>query len=73
MPSHQLKATGAIWDDVVLRRVFTVDVDKLQAAMRVPSTAGEQRASADQHHDRRDPPVPTDFSIEIDLMAITEG
>jgi hypothetical protein len=38
LPSHQLKATGAIWDDVVLRRVFTVDVDMLQAAMRVPST-----------------------------------
>jgi hypothetical protein len=25
-------------DDVVVRRVFTVDVDKLQAAMRGPST-----------------------------------
>src|SRR5471032_333343 len=45
---------------VVVRRVFTVDVDKLQAAMRDPldQAAGEQRASADQHHDRRDPPVP---------------
>jgi hypothetical protein len=29
LPSHKLKATGAIWDDVVLRRVFTVDVDML--------------------------------------------
>jgi len=38
LPSHQLKATCAIWDDVLVGRVFTVDVDKLQAAVHVPST-----------------------------------
>src|SRR5262249_17776360 len=32
----QLKAAGATWDDVVVRRVFTVDVDALQKAMREP-------------------------------------
>ena len=75
MPSHQLKATGAIWDDVVLRRVFTVDVDMLRAAMRVPST---KRPENSEH-------LPTstmigvtrlshpDFLIEIDLVAITEA
>ena len=30
----QLKAAGATWDDVVVRRVFTLDVDALQKALR---------------------------------------
>ena len=41
----QLKAAGATWDDVVVRRVFTVDVDKLQAAMRDPTPSGRRTAS----------------------------
>ena len=32
----QLTAAGATWDDVVVRRVFTLDVDALQKAMREP-------------------------------------
>jgi enamine deaminase RidA (YjgF/YER057c/UK114 family) len=56
-------------------RVFTVDVDKLQAAMRDPST---KRPENSEH-----PPTSTmigvtrlshpDFLIEIDLVAITEA
>jgi hypothetical protein len=58
---------------VVVRRVFNVDVDKLQAAMRDPST---KRPENSEH-----PPTSivigvTRLSypdlIEIDLVAITE-
>ncbi len=38
------KTAGATWADVVVRRVFTVDVDKLQAAyltLPLPLKGGE--------------------------------
>jgi enamine deaminase RidA (YjgF/YER057c/UK114 family) len=60
---------------VVVRHVFTVDVDKLHAAMRVPSA---KRPESGAHQ-----PTSTiigvtrlshpDFLIEIDLVAITEA
>ena len=69
----QLKAAGATWDDVVVRRVFTLDVDKLQAALRQ-----SKRAENPEH-----PPTSTmigvtrlshpDFLLEIDLIAITNA
>jgi enamine deaminase RidA (YjgF/YER057c/UK114 family) len=69
----QLKAAGASWDDVVVRRVFTTDVDALQKAMRDPST---RRPENSDH-----PPTSTmigvtrlshpDFMVEIDLIAVT--
>jgi enamine deaminase RidA (YjgF/YER057c/UK114 family) len=69
----QLTAAGATWDDVVVRRVFTLDVDKLRAAMR-----GAKRPENSEH-----PPTSTmigvnrlshpDFLIEIDLIAVTDA
>lgn len=71
----QLKAAGATWDDVVVRRVFTLDVEALQNALREP---GLKRPENPDH-----PPTSTmvgvtrlshpDFLVEIDLIAITEG
>jgi enamine deaminase RidA (YjgF/YER057c/UK114 family) len=71
----QLKAAGATWDDVVVRRVFTLDVDALQKAMRDPAT---KRPENSDH-----PPTSTmigvtrlshpDFLIEIDLIAVTNA
>ena len=70
----QLTAAGATWDDVIVRRVFTLDVDKLQAAMRDPLTQRPKHVN---------PPTSTmigvtrlshpDFLIEIDLVAVTEA
>jgi enamine deaminase RidA (YjgF/YER057c/UK114 family) len=71
----QLKAAGATWDDVVVRRVFTLDVDALQKALRDPAT---KRPENSDH-----PPTSTmigvtrlsnpDFLIEIDLIAVTNA
>jgi enamine deaminase RidA (YjgF/YER057c/UK114 family) len=71
----QLKAAGATWDDVVVRRVFTLDVDALQRAMRDPAT---KRPENSDH-----PPTSTmigvtrlsnpDFLLEIDLIAVTNA
>lgn len=69
----QLEAAGATWDDVVVRRVFTLDVDKLRAAMREPGVQRPENPAA--------PPTSTmigvnrlshpDFLIEMDLIAVT--
>jgi enamine deaminase RidA (YjgF/YER057c/UK114 family) len=69
----QLTAAGATWDDVVVRRVFTLDVDKLRVAMQ-----GVRRPENAEH-----PPTSTmigvnrlshpDFLIEVDLIAVTEA
>jgi enamine deaminase RidA (YjgF/YER057c/UK114 family) len=71
----QLKAAGASWDDVVVRRVFTLDVDALMKVLRDPAT---KRPENSEH-----PPTSTligvtrlshpDFLIEIDLIAIAEA
>jgi enamine deaminase RidA (YjgF/YER057c/UK114 family) len=71
----QLKAAGATWDDVIVRRVFTLDVDALQKAMRDPGTKRPESAAH--------PPTSTmigvtrlshpDFLIEIDLIAVTDA
>jgi enamine deaminase RidA (YjgF/YER057c/UK114 family) len=71
----QLKAAGATWDDVVVRRTFVVDVDAYQKATRDPPMA--------QPWNRDNPPTSTlicvtrqshpDFLIEIDLIAVTQG
>ena len=71
----QLKAAGATWSDVVVRRVFTLDVDGLIKVLADPSTKRPEHA---EH-----PPTSTmigvtrlshpDFLIEIDLLAITEA
>lgn len=70
----KLKAAGATWDDVVYRRVFTLDVDALRAAMRAESSG---RWSA------KVPPASTligvtrladpEFLVEIDLLAVVEN
>ncbi len=69
----QLKAAGATWDDVVVRRVFTLDVDKLREAMK-----GVKRPENAEF-----PPTSTmigvtrlshpDFLIEMDLIAVTDA
>jgi enamine deaminase RidA (YjgF/YER057c/UK114 family) len=71
----QLKAAGATWNDVVVRRVFTLDVDALQKVLRDPGT---KRPENSEH-----PPTSTmigvtrlshpDFLIEIDLTAVTDA
>ncbi|HWE74059.1 MAG TPA: RidA family protein [Stellaceae bacterium] len=73
--SIQLKAAGATWNDVVSRRVFTLDVDALIGVMRDPTV---------KKYENRDA-MPTStmigvtrlsnpgFLIEIDLIAVTEA
>ena len=69
----QLKAAGATWDDVVVRRVFTLDVDALQKALR----------EMKRPENKEFPPTSTmigvtrlsnpGFLIEMDLIAITDA
>lgn len=71
----QLKAAGATWDDVVVRRVFTTDVDGLKKVLADPSVRRPES--------RDNPPTSTmvgvtrlsdpDFMVEIDLVAITDA
>jgi enamine deaminase RidA (YjgF/YER057c/UK114 family) len=71
----QLEAAGATWDDVVYRRVFTLDVDALIAALRADGGAGYWNADT--------PPGSTligvtrlsdpAFLVEIDLLAVVEA
>ncbi len=71
----QLKAAGASWNDVVVSRIFTLDVDALAKVLRDPAT---KRPDNSEH-----PPTSTmigvtrlshpDFLVEIDLVAITEA
>ena len=73
--SVQLKAAGASWSDVVVRRVYTLDVDALIKVMRDPTTRKYENAEA----------MPTStmigvtrltnpgFLIEIDLVAVTDA
>jgi enamine deaminase RidA (YjgF/YER057c/UK114 family) len=73
--SIQLKAAGATWDDVVVRRVFTLDVDALQKALREPGLKRPEN--------KEFPPTSTmigvtrlsnpGFLIEMDLIAITDA
>jgi enamine deaminase RidA (YjgF/YER057c/UK114 family) len=68
----QLKAAGATWDDVVMRKTYTLDVDKLRAVLHDPATKRLESAA--------NPPTSTmlgvsrlshpDFLIEIEIMAI---
>lgn len=72
----QLKAAGATWGDVVYRRVFTLDVDALIAALRADAGAGYWGADSP-------PPGSTligvtrlsdpAFLVEIDLLAVVEA
>ena len=69
----QLKAAGATWDDVVVRRVFTLDVDALQKILREvkrPENVAHPPASTMIGVTRLSHP---DFLIEIDLIAITSA
>lgn len=69
----QLEAAGASWDDVVVRRVFTIDVDALQKALR----------EVKRPESKTLPPTSTmigvtrlsnpGFLIEMDLIAITDA
>jgi enamine deaminase RidA (YjgF/YER057c/UK114 family) len=71
----ELKAADATWNDVVVRRVFTLDVDALMKVLRDPATKRYENADA----------LPTStmigvtrlsnpgFLIEIDLIAITNA
>jgi enamine deaminase RidA (YjgF/YER057c/UK114 family) len=71
----QLRAAGATWDDVVYRRVYTLDVDALIAALRADS--GRANWSAET------PPGSTlvgvtrlsdpDFLVEVDLLGVVEA
>ena len=75
MLTLQLKAAGATWSDVVVRRVFTLDVDALIGVMRDPTTK--------RYEDRDAMPTSTmigvtrlshpGFLIEIDLVAVTDA
>jgi enamine deaminase RidA (YjgF/YER057c/UK114 family) len=70
-----LTAAGATWDDVVVRRTFTLDVDKLRAAMH--------DVSVSRPESKENPPTSTmigvsrlshpDFLVEIDLVAVTDA
>jgi enamine deaminase RidA (YjgF/YER057c/UK114 family) len=71
----QLKAAGATWDDVVVRRTYTLDVDKLRAVLHDPTTKRPENSES--------PPTSTmlgvtrlshpDFLIEVEIMAITSA
>lgn len=69
----QLKAAGATWDDVVMRRVFVIDVDAFLKVSRDPSMP---------RYFNPERPMPNtlvgvtrlshpDFLIEADLIAVT--
>jgi enamine deaminase RidA (YjgF/YER057c/UK114 family) len=70
----ELKAVGATWDDVVYRRIFTLDVDAFLAAATDPAIA--------EYWDPDKMPPSTligvtrlsdpEFLIEIDLLAVTD-
>lgn len=72
---HELSTVGATWDDVVFRRIFTLDVDAfLEASANDP-------VIQDYWNPDRMPPSTLigvtrlsdpEFLIEIDLMAVTE-
>ena len=71
----QLKAAGATWGDVVYRRVFTLDVDALIAALRADAGAGYWDADAQPGSTligvtRLSDPA---FLVEIDLLAVVEA
>ena len=71
----QLTAAGATWNDVVVRRVFTLDVDALIKVLRDPAIKKYENAAA----------MPTStmigvtrlsnpgYLIEIDLIAVTNA
>jgi enamine deaminase RidA (YjgF/YER057c/UK114 family) len=69
----QLHAAGATWDDVVSRRTYTLDVDKLRAVLHDPTTKRRENSEF--------PPVSTmlgvsrlshpDFLIEVEIVAVT--
>ena len=69
----QLAAAGATWDDVVSRRTYTLDVDKLRAVLHDPATKRRENGEF--------PPVSTmlgvsrlshpDFLIEVEIVAVT--
>lgn len=71
----QLKAAGATWSDVVMRRIFTLDVDRLMKVLADPAT----KRPWDKDH----PPCSTmigvtrlsspDFLIEMDLTAVVDA
>ena len=72
---YELRTVGATWDDVVFRRIFTLDVDAfLEASANDPVIGG-------YWNPERMPPSTLigvtrlsdpEFLIEIDLMAVTE-
>jgi enamine deaminase RidA (YjgF/YER057c/UK114 family) len=71
----QLKAAGATWGDVVYRRVFTLDVDALIAALRAEAGAGYWDADTMPGSTligvtRLSDPA---FLVEIDLLAVVEA
>jgi enamine deaminase RidA (YjgF/YER057c/UK114 family) len=69
----ELQAAGATWDDVISRRTYTLDVDKLRAVLHDPTT--KRRENPDH------PPTSTmlgvsrlshpEFLIEIEIVAVT--
>jgi enamine deaminase RidA (YjgF/YER057c/UK114 family) len=68
----QLKAAGASWDEVVVRRIFAIDVDKYLAETRdlprfyKPGTAAPNTLIGVTRLSH------PDFLIEMDLIAMTE-
>ena len=68
----QLKAAGASWDDVVVRRIFVIDVDKYLADTRdlprfyKPGTAAPNTLIGVTRLSH------PDFLIEMDLIAMVE-
>lgn len=71
----ELREVGATWEDVVFRRIFTLDVDAFLAA-----SAEDPVVSEYWNRDRMPPSTligvtrlsDPDFLIEIDLLAATE-
>jgi len=71
----ELKAVGATWDDVVYRRIFTLDVDAFLACQ-----ADDDEISSYWEEGKVPPGTligvtrlsDPDFLIEIDLLAISE-
>jgi len=72
--THELESIGATWDNVVYRRISTVDPDACKAAAREPDIAA--------YFDRDRMPGGTligvtrlanpDFLMEVDLIVVTE-
>lgn len=81
--TKELEAVGATWDDVVFRRIYTLDVDGFIAASEAAAVQGDGGGESVSGYINPDKMPPStligvtrlsdpEFLIEIEILAITE-